>query len=74
MLHIASLSVFTKLELLKIWSEATPQTIFPNRKIGFLKDGYEASFLVLGGNPLENFGEIKNIRMRFKQGQPLSGG
>jgi len=73
-LHIASLGVFTNLELLKIWSEDTPQTIFPNRRIGFLKDGYEASFLVLGGNPLENFGEIKNIRMRFKQGQPAAAG
>lgn len=43
-------------------------TIFPKRKIGYLKSGYEASFLVLDGNPLTNFEAVKKIRLRFKQG------
>lgn len=65
---IKSLNVFSNLELLKIWCEATPQTIFPARKIGFLKNGYEASFIVLDRDPLADFTAIKNINFRFKQG------
>lgn len=49
----------------------TPQIMYPKRKIGLLRDGYEASFLVLDGNPLLNFEEVKNIRLRFKQGFEL---
>ena len=71
-LLISSLNVFTNLELLKMSCEVTPQAIFPKRKIGFLRDGYEASFLVLDGNPLTNFEQIKNIRLRFKQGYLLN--
>jgi imidazolonepropionase-like amidohydrolase len=67
-LYIARLGIFSNLEMLKIWAEDTPQTIFPNRKIGRLREGYEASFLVLSGNPLDNFERIKNIQLRFKQG------
>ncbi|HLA94815.1 MAG TPA: amidohydrolase family protein [Pyrinomonadaceae bacterium] len=67
-LLISSLKVFTNLELLKMSSETTPQAIFPKRKIGFLRDSYEASFLVLDGNPMTDFEQIKNIRLRFKQG------
>ncbi|HEX8637377.1 MAG TPA: hypothetical protein VF692_04895 [Pyrinomonadaceae bacterium] len=70
--YIASLGVFSNLEMLKIWCERTPQTIFPNRKIGRLKENYEASFIVLGGNPLENFGQVKNIKSKFKQGYILT--
>jgi len=42
--------------------------IFPKRKIGHLQEGYEASFLVLDSNPLENFTNVKKIRLRLKQG------
>ena len=44
------------------------ETIFPKRKIGRLSEGYEASFVVLRENPLENFDSIKDIQLRFKQG------
>lgn len=71
-LLISSLNVFTKLELLKMSCEVTPQAIFPKRNMGFLREGYEASFLVLDGNPLTNFEQIKNIRLRFKQGHLLN--
>lgn len=65
---INNLGVFSNLELLKIWCEATAQTIFPNRRIGKLREGFEASFLLLTGNPLVNFEQTKNIKLRFKQG------
>lgn len=66
--YIYENKMLDNLTLLKIAVETTPQTIFPNRKIGRLREGYEASFLVLNGNPIENFERVKNIRLRFKQG------
>lgn len=67
-MYLKSLNVFDNTELLKMWSVTGAQAIFPNRKIGQLREGYEASFLVLNGNPLENFENVKNIRLRCKQG------
>lgn len=60
--------VFSNLELLKMWSETTPKLIFPQRKIGGLEVGYEANFLVLEGNPIQDFSKVKNIKMRVKRG------
>ncbi|MDR4459223.1 MAG: amidohydrolase family protein [Nitrospirales bacterium] len=71
-LHLHQMRIFDNLTLLKIWSETTPRTIFPSRKIGRLDEGYEASFLVLQGNPLEDFTQVRNIIFRLKQGSPLS--
>ncbi|MEA2765670.1 MAG: hypothetical protein QOK07_2074 [Gemmatimonadaceae bacterium] len=68
---LASLGVFSNLELLNIWSHDTPQAIFPRRKIGSLADGYEASFLVLGTDPTADFGGVERITMRMKQGHVL---
>lgn len=61
-----------KLTLLKMWSENTPRTIFPLRKIGRLADGFEANFLVLAGNPLEDFDNVARIRLRVKSGEILT--
>lgn len=71
-LHLHGLGIFDNLTLLTMWCEATPRAIFPSRKIGRLDDGYEASFLVLQENPLEDFRHVQNIIFRFKQGVPLS--
>ena len=60
--------IFDNLTLLKIAVEDTPQAIFPNRKIGRLKSGYEASFITLADNPLKNFDTVKKVGLRFKQG------
>ena len=65
------LGVFSNRELLKMWCETTPRAIFPDREIGRLSEGYEASFLVLEGNPIDDFDQIRGIRMRVKQGQRL---
>lgn len=66
--YLRRLEVFSNLELLKMWCETTAASIFPDRKIGKLADGYEASFLVLEGNPIEDFGNTRKIAMRVKQG------
>jgi imidazolonepropionase-like amidohydrolase len=64
---------FDNQTLLQLWTRTTSQSIFPNRRIGQLSPGYEASFLVLGGNPLEDFGAVRDIRRGVKQGHPLKG-
>jgi imidazolonepropionase-like amidohydrolase len=71
-LNLRKLGVFDNHALLKMWCETTAITIFPKRKIGYLKDGYEASFLVLNDNPLRDFANVQKIDKRFKQGEFLS--
>jgi imidazolonepropionase-like amidohydrolase len=60
--------MFDNLTLLKTWTETTAKTIFPNRRIGELSEGFEASFLALEGNPIEDLQNVRKIKMRFKQG------
>ena len=72
-LHLRTLQVFDNRTLLKMWCEATPAAIFPARRIGKFAEGYEASFLALAGNPIEDFDQVQAIRRRFKQGVPLDG-
>jgi hypothetical protein len=63
--------VFSNLELLKMWSEATPKAIFPQRKVGKLEESHEANFLVLDGDPIQDFSMVKKIRTRVKRGYSL---
>jgi hypothetical protein len=56
------------LQLLRAWSVDTPKTIFPRRRLGELREGYEANFLVLGANPLEDPENLHRISMRVKGG------
>ena len=62
------LGIWSDAQLLKMWFTDTPRSIFPGRRIGRLADGYEASFLVLGANPMERPTAIDDIRLRVKQG------
>jgi imidazolonepropionase-like amidohydrolase len=66
--YLRALKVFDDLTLLNMWTKATPQSIFPDRKIGALEEGYESSFLALEGNPLDDWKNTERIRVRFKQG------
>jgi imidazolonepropionase-like amidohydrolase len=61
--------IFTAAQLLDLWSKQTTQHIFPNRKLGEIKEGYEASFLVLKENPVTNIKSIKTIVWRIKLGK-----
>lgn len=70
-LYLQKMGVLDNLTLLKMWTEATPKTIFPKRKIGAFNDGYEASFLALEGNPLDDINNVRKIKLRFKQGNIL---
>ena len=70
-MNLHKLGVFDNRTLLKMWCETTSAAIFPNRRIGLLKEGYEASFLVLKGNPLDDFTNVQKIDKRVKQGEIL---
>jgi hypothetical protein len=66
--YLQSLGLFDNAAMLRMWGTATPLAIFPNRKIGEFKEGYEASFLALGADPLIDWAATRKIRIRFKQG------
>jgi imidazolonepropionase-like amidohydrolase len=68
---LARSGLFTNLELLRMWSVTTPQAVFPARRIGRLADGYEASFLVLRDNPLDDMRNTRAIALRVKRGVAL---
>ena len=70
-MYLHGLGVFSNLALLKLWSEDTPRAIFPDRRVGCLEPGCEASFLVLRGDPIADFGQVRDIVLRVKQGQLL---
>lgn len=53
---------------LKVLCENTPRAIYPNRKIGKLENGYEASFLVLSDNPLTNVLKTRVQAFKVKDG------
>jgi hypothetical protein len=59
------------LALLRAWAVDTPRTILPDRNVGELRPGFEANFLALAGNPLENPAFLHRIQMRVKQGRVL---
>ena len=69
--YLATLGVLTPLELLRLWSEATPRAIFPQRRVGCLEEGCEASLLVLAGDPAADFANTRRIALRMKDGHLL---
>ncbi len=70
--YLSQLDVFTPLQLLTSWWETTLQAIFPGRRIGRLADGYEGSLLVTASNPLSRLENLRDIRLRIKQGTLLN--
>lgn len=70
-LTVRDLGVYSNAELLKMAVSDTVRSIFPRRKVGQLRDGYEADFLVLQNNPLETLDNLRSIKLRIKQGREL---
>ncbi|MDQ3281441.1 MAG: amidohydrolase family protein [Acidobacteriota bacterium] len=68
---LRTLGIFSNRELLDLWTRDTARAIFPNRKIGRLASGYEASFLALAGDPIADFANTQRIKLRVKQGVEL---
>ncbi|MEM0961233.1 MAG: hypothetical protein AAGK21_01675 [Bacteroidota bacterium] len=59
---------FDRPTLLDLWSRVTPQAVFPNRAIGQLAEGFEASLLALDCDPLADWSCTGQIAHREKQG------
>ncbi|NOT33069.1 MAG: hypothetical protein HOP12_02750 [Candidatus Eisenbacteria bacterium] len=66
--RIRALGVFSDTTLLGLLAGQTAQVILPQRRVGTLTAGAEASFIVLAGNPLVDFAQIRNVSLRFKRG------
>ncbi|MBX9785252.1 MAG: amidohydrolase family protein [Chitinophagaceae bacterium] len=60
---------FSYEDILTIATKETPKLIFPTRKLGEFKEGFEASFLVLNQDPLKNIQALKSIELLIKQGK-----
>ena len=70
--HIAELGVLNEAAVLQMWTANCARMVFPDRMVGRLDDGYEASFLVLEGSPLDDFQNTGQIRLRVKEGNIIS--
>jgi len=66
--HLVGIGAFSAAEVLRLMSETTPKAIFPDRRIGELRPGFEASFLTLAADPRINIANAGRIAMRVKQG------
>ncbi|QDH33298.1 hypothetical protein E2E27_02490 [Porphyrobacter sp. YT40] len=69
--YLRLLGVQSDAAWLAAWIRTGPDTVFPQRAIGRLLPGYEASFLALACDPLTDFDCIAQIGHREKQGQEL---
>ena len=70
--HLRTLGIFSDAELLRMWTINCARTLYPHRGLGGLTPGHEASFLVLGADPLANFDAVRDIRLRVKEGAALT--
>jgi imidazolonepropionase-like amidohydrolase len=71
-LYLANLHVLDNRTLLRMWCENTALTIFPKRKIGELREGYEANFIVLEADPLHEFSNVTKVKLLVKAGRMLA--
>lgn len=70
--HLESLGVLGNWTLLNMWTRNCASMVFPDRKVGRIENGFEASFVVLDGDPLTDFSNTRKISLRVKDGQVLN--
>ncbi|RTL43378.1 MAG: hypothetical protein EKK53_10095 [Burkholderiales bacterium] len=58
--------------LLRLATQDTPRALFPGRRLGCFEPGCEASFLLLGGDPLADLSTLNMPLLRVKQGRLLT--
>lgn len=58
--------------LLRLATQDTPRALFPQRRLGCFEPGCEASFLLLGGDPLADLAQLDMPLLRVKQGRLLT--
>jgi imidazolonepropionase-like amidohydrolase len=72
LIALSNTTLFSRARLLRLATMDTPNAIFPERAIGCMRRGCEASFLVLNADPLQSFEALRDIRFRVKEGLLLS--
>lgn len=72
--NLVAIGAFTPAEVLRMWIDTGRTAVFPARDIGRLEPGFEANFLLLGGDPVADFAQTKAVRGIYKAGRaiPLS--
>ena len=58
--------------VLRLATQDTPRALFPGRRLGCFEPGCEASFLLLGGDPLADLNQADMPLLRVKQGRLLT--
>jgi imidazolonepropionase-like amidohydrolase len=58
--------------LLRLATQDTPRALFPGRRLGCFEPGCEASFLLLGGDPIADLAQVDMPLLRVKQGRLLT--
>lgn len=69
--YLRTLGVLSDAEVLTMWTRNCAEAATVGRRVGQMIDGYEASFLVLNGDPLTDWSATGRIQRRFKQGSWL---
>lgn len=69
--HISELDAVEPAHLMTMWTTNCAQMAFPDRQLGRLQNGYEASFLVLAADPLADLDAVREIQLRVKDGLVL---
>lgn len=70
--YLDALQVLSRSDLLKMLVQHTPQFIFPTRQIGQISPGYEASFVAVKQNPLQQMTALNDVVLRVRHGKELS--
>lgn len=71
-LHALDALGMDRATLLRLATQDTPRALFPGRKLGCFEPGCEASFLVLGGDPIADLAQVDMPLLRVKQGRLLT--
>ena len=71
-LHALDALGMDRATLLRLATQDTPRALFPGRRLGCFEPGCEASFLLLGGDPLADLAQVDMPLLRVKQGRLLT--
>lgn len=69
--NLRRLGVFDGRTLLRLWAGTSAASVFPGRDIGRLEPGFEADFLSLACDPIDDLDCLEQIRLRVKAGVRL---
>lgn len=69
--NLLDISAFTPPELLRVWIDTPRVSIFPDRMIGRLEEGYEANFAILSADPLADMTQPLPVIAVHKAGEAI---